>query len=87
MDRECLVCGAWHSHAHHALPKSVWPEHRHNRANLILLCPSCHMDWHAGRRPVYRESLHATTRHLLALSAPSEWLDKWYPQRPSVTPF
>lgn len=87
MDRECLVCGTWHAHLHHALPKSVWPEHRHNPSNLIPLCPSCHNDWHDGRRRVYRDMLPRLTWNLLALSAGYEWLDKWYPERGSSLPF
>lgn len=83
----CLVCNAEHAHKHHALPKSVWPEHRDNPANLIPLCFRCHNDWHAGLDAVTWDVLPDVTRILLRGVASPRWLDRWYPTREGELPF
>jgi hypothetical protein len=78
----CLVCGTTPSHLHHALPKSVWPQHRDNPDVLVPLCYPCHNDWHDGRARVCWEDLPPVTRALIQGSAGQEWIDRWYPSRP-----
>jgi predicted restriction endonuclease len=47
----CQVCGCRDNlHAHHIKPKSSFPGLRHDLANGITLCRSCHLEEHRSMK-------------------------------------
>jgi len=68
----CEACGAKRlPTVHHVLPFHLWPEHELDPANLITLCPTCHLlfghlgDYKASN-PCVRED---AARHLAEVKA------------------
>ena len=77
----CRNCGsAGRLDLHHAVPRSLAPEHRYNPLNCITLCRSCHMKHHAGM-PLPRAIFTADEQRELEKIAPSiGWLARRYPR-------
>lgn len=88
MIETCRNCGARGTDAHHAIPKSICEAGRHELRNLILLCHSCHMGWHARSLTLYRGIFTDLELSWISAHASEGWLDLWYPERPNGdTPF
>jgi hypothetical protein len=86
-EHKCRVCGATDGlHLHHAVPRALSEDGRNDLSNGIPLCNSCHMSWHRGGRPIYRDVFTATEWRTVQRLAPSTaWLDNRYPTRPNGT--
>jgi 5-methylcytosine-specific restriction endonuclease McrA len=85
--KSCVNCSDPYGHLHHAIPKSICPEGRHEPLNHIRLCFRCHMGWHERSVTIYRNVFSDAAWEWLVAHIRTSWLDTWYPPRPTETPF
>lgn len=80
-DGRCRSCAKRAHHAHHAVPRSLSADGKHDLLNCLPLCHACHSGWHDGRRTIYRDAFTTEEWAFVTTLIGPGWLDQRYPER------